>query len=530
MTKVRAFTSEFDEYRKDESRSVGQAESISFPENEEDVCHILKQLYKDKIPITLQGGRTGLAAAAVPGGGHVMNLSKMNQILGLRQDDGKYTIRVQPGVVLSALQKGIESKRLEPAAWTEGEQKVYEAFCQEPEHFFPTDPTETSACLGGMAACNASGARSYYYGAMRSHVTGLRVALSDGSMLCLRRGENFAKGRKMRLTKEEGGEICLELPLYQMPHTKNASGYYVCDNMDAIDLFIGSDGTLGVLTELELELLPLPVVIWGISCFFRKEKDAIAFTRKVREEIGQAAAIEFFDGGAIEILRRQKARGTAFSSLLDVDAWVDCCIYVELHCETQAEALDTLYRLGEILEAAGGKETETWVARNANDREQQQFFRHAVPESTNMLIDDRKKIDSVITKLGADMSVPDEYLDDVVEMYRRSLKEYDLESATWGHIGNNHLHVNILPRDGEDYRKGKELYAIWAKAVTKMGGAVSAEHGVGKLKRAFLEVMYGREHIMEMARLKRQLDPHFIFGRGNLFPGTILEEGEGKEV
>jgi len=116
-----------------------------------------------------------------------------------------------------------------------------------------------------------------------------------------------------------------------------------------------------------------------------------------------------------------------------------------------------------------------------------------------------------------------------VEMYRRSLKEYDLESATWGHIGNNHLHVNILPRDGEDYRKGKELYAIWAKAVTKMGGAVSAEHGVGKLKRAFLEVMYGRKHMIEMARLKRQLDPYFILGRGNLFPSTILEEGEGKE-
>ena len=166
------------------------------------------------------------------------------------------------------------------------------------------------------------------------------------------------------------------------------------------------------------------------------------------------------------------------------------------------------------------------MARTALDREKQQFFRHAVPESTNMLIDERKKIDPVITKLGADMSVPDQYLREVVSLYRRTLQEYNLESATWGHIGNNHLHVNILPRNGDDYRKGKELYSHWAQTVTKMGGAVSAEHGVGKLKRDFLTVMYGEEHIREMARLKKQFDPEFLLGRGNLFAPDVLRGEE----
>lgn len=523
MLEVIRLTSEYEGYCRDESRSVGQAESISFPENEEEVRRILGQLYPQKIPVTVQGGRTGLAGAAVPQGGHVMNLSKMNRFLGLRQGDGRYYMRVQPGVVLSLLRKAIESRNMDTKDWDPESRQAFETFAQDKEYFFPTDPTETSACMGGIVACNASGARSFRYGAARNHIQALRIALCDGSMLSLRRGEVFAKGRRLVLTAENGRQISLDLPTYQMPEAKNASGYYVKENMDAIDLFIGSDGTLGVITEMELELLPLPAFVWGVSCFFREEAQALDFTELVRQQISQAAALEFFDVSAIEILRKQKAKSTAFSALPDVESWVNCCIFVELNADCEAEALDALYRLGAILDQVGGSEAHTWVARTAIDKEKQQFFRHAVPESTNMLIDERKRKDPVITKLGADMSVPDQYLKEVVHLYRSTLKEYGLETAIWGHIGNNHLHVNILPRDGADYRRGKELYAHWAKTITKMGGAVSAEHGVGKLKRDFLTVMYGEEHIREMARMKRQLDPDFIFGRGNLFAADVLE-------
>lgn len=137
------------------------------------------------------------------------------------------------------------------------------------------------------------------------------------------------------------------------------------------------------------------------------------------------------------------------------------------------------------LELAGGRDDATWVARTEVDRECQRFFRHAVPESVNMLIDERRRTDPTITKLGSDMSVPNARLADVVAFYRRTLAESGLESAAWGHIGNNHLHVNILPRDAQDYRRGGELFARWAAEVTAMGGAVSAEHGVGKIKAGF---------------------------------------------
>ena len=158
------------------------------------------------------------------------------------------------------------------------------------------------------------------------------------------------------------------------------------------------------------------------------------------------------------------------------------------------------------------------------DRECQRFFRHAVPESVNMLIDERRRTDPTITKLGSDMSVPNARLADVIALYRRTLAESGLESAAWGHIGNNHLHVNILPRDAQDYRRGGELFAQWAAEVTAMGGAVSAEHGVGKIKAGFLETMYGHEAMVESARLKLQLDPDGQLGRGNLFSEKLLDE------
>lgn len=519
MTDIRPFTAEYDDYLRDESRSVGEASSISFPLTEDDARETLVRLYASATPITVQGGRTGLAAGAVPHGGHVLNLSKMNRALGLRvAEDGTFYLRVQPGVVLSQLRKDLEDKNLGTAGWDAASLDVWNTLCQESrEQFFPTDPTETSATIGGMVACNASGARSYRYGPIRPHVQSLRVVLSNGDTLALTRGAVRAQGRHLTLATEQGRTISVDLPTYTMPQTKNASGYYVEDDLDAVDLFIGSDGTLGVITEIELALMPQPATVWGVSCFFTSEDQAIDLTIAARDHLASATAFEFFDADALDILRHQKAESTAFAGLPSIPQDAQCCVYVELSCNSEEEALQELYRLGELLEQCGGSEERTWVARTAIDREQQRFFRHAVPESTNMLIDDRRRIDASITKLGSDMSVPNDRLRDVVELYRTTLRSNGLQTAIWGHIGNNHLHVNVLPNSAEEYQRGKALYAQWAQEVTAMGGAVSAEHGVGKLKRDFLTVMYGEDHLREMATMKRQLDPTGVLGQGNLF-------------
>ena len=524
MAQIRPFSDEYEEYRRDESRTCGEADSINFPASEQEVRDVLAEFHADGVPVTVQGARTGLAAGAVPHGGHVMSLGRMNRYLGMRQgDDDTFYLSMEPGVVLSELRKNLASKSLAHDGWDDASLASLAAFESAPEQFFPTDPTEASACMGGIVACNASGARSYKYGPARPHVTALHVALADGDLLVLRRGERFADGRTLRLVTESGRELELDLPTYQMPRTKNASGYYAADGMDAIDLFIGACGTLGVITRIEVALMPAPAVVWGVSCFFATEEAALDFTEKARPALACATAIEFFDAGALDILRRQREQSTAFSALPKLADDAAVCVYVELDCESEEQATEQLYRLGDVLTEAGGDESSTWVARTEVDRERLIFFRHAVPESVNMLIDQRRRTDPTITKLGSDMSVPDERLHDVFALYRRTLAEAGLESAAWGHIGNNHIHVNVLPRDAADFRAGGELFAGWAAEATRMGGAVSAEHGVGKIKAGFLATMYGPDHIAESARLKAELDPKGQLGRGNLFGEDVLE-------
>ena len=520
METITALGPEFSEYLRDESRSVGHADSISFPRSEDEVRAILKTMFQRGTPVTVQGGRTGLAAAAVPDGGHVLNLSRMDKITRIRRDeDGRFYLTVQPGLVLSHLTKSIEDRRFDHKSMDAGSRAALQGLLDAPEQFFPVDPTETSATIGGMAACNASGARTYRYGAMRRHVSALRVLLADGRSLSLRRGEQMAGGRSLTLKTEDGTSIDLHLPTYTMPDTKNASGYYVEDDMDTVDLFIGSDGTLGVITEVELALLPSPGAMWEVSCLFRDEDSAIDFVEAVKSQAADVATIEFFDADALDILRRQKETNPAFSRLPKIASWVKAMVSVELHSADDSHAQEHLFLLGSILSHAGGYEEDTWVARNQQDLARLKFIRHAIPESVNMMIDERRKVDPVITKLGTDMSVPDRHLRDAMDMYRQGLRESGLQSAIWGHIGDNHLHVNILPRSGDEYRRGKDLYLKWAKLVTEMGGAVAAEHGVGKLKTPFLRIMYGDEHVREMYDVKRALDPKGLLGTGNLFGG-----------
>jgi len=525
--KIHPMNEDFAEYLKDESRSVGEADSISFPVTEEEVRQIVKEQYAAGNRITVQGARTGLAAAAVPHGGHILNLSRMDKVTALRKgEDGKFYITVEPGAILSQLKKNIESRKFNMADWSEESKKTFIEFSAAPEQLLTPDPTESSATIGGMVACNASGARSYLYGPTRARVTGLRVVLSDGDVIALARGTVFAKGRVLSLKTEGGKTLEIKLPTYVLPKTKNASGYYVAEDMDAIDLFIGSDGTLGVMTSVELELLPMPSTIWAVTCFFEKESQAVKFVQKVREEIKGLSSLEYFDHKALGLLRRQKEESTAFAQLPYIKEEFGCAVFTELHVNSDEEAKEGLFAVGEAMKACGGNEENTWVARNGSERDILYFFRHATPESVNMTIDRRKKIDPVITKLGSDMSVPDAYLADVIEMYERDLAEEGFDYVKFGHIGNNHLHVNILPRNGEEYARGKELFKKWAAEVTKMGGAVSAEHGVGKLKAAFLMIMYGEKSIGEMAQMKAQFDPRGLFGTGNLFTPVIKEGGK----
>ena len=509
MSIIKKMTDEYEDYLHDESRTGGgHADSISFPKSEAEVIAVMKECAASGTEVTVQGGRTGLTAAAVPYGGHLMNLSRMNSIGDISQTrekdeangkaEPKFSIKTQPGVLLEELTKHLQTEK--------------------PGWFFAPDPTETTADTGGIIACNASGARTFRYGTVRDHVSAIRAVLADGEVLALRRGENFAEGRTLELTSESGRHYCIKLPRYKMPDvTKNTSGYFVKDDMDAIDLFIGSNGTLGIVTEAELELTKKPKFDCGLMFFFSSEEKAIDFTAALRDSDIKPASIEYFDEGSLGILEERRKTDPDYSYIKEVPEGMRAAIFSELHENSEDGLYDKLEQASEMAEGCGGDADDIWVADTPGAMKNMIDFRHAVPSSVNALIDERKKEHPAIAKLGTDMSVPGSRLKDVFKMYRTGLAEQGFESATWGHIGNGHVHVNILPRDEEEFAREHELQAEWAREIVEMGGAVSAEHGVGKNKAFMLKIMYGEDGIEQMRQLKKTLDPAQLLCPGNLF-------------
>ena len=500
---------DFPDYLRDESRMVGEAASISFPETVEEAAETLAQMHAHRIPVTIQGARTGITGGAVPQGGHVLNLSRMRRVLGLRRGEGCYTVQVEPGVVLSELTDRLHAGTFETAGWDAESLEALRMLAEDREHFLPPDPTESTASLGGMISCNASGSRTYAYGATREYVQALTVLLADGATVRLERGRDRARGRSFQIAGHTG-----LVPSYRMPQVKNASGYFAREDMDLVDLFVGAEGTLGVVVAADLRLVPFPASVWGVTAFLPSPQAALGFVHAARELPAEArpVAIEYFDANALELLH--------LHSQIELPGAPEpgrSAVYVEYHGESEEEVTGKIMAMTEALQECGGNEEETWIASGAAELGRLRDFRHAVPESVNRLIDERRRTDPSITKLGTDMAVPDECLEAVFAMYRRDLERLELEHAIFGHIGNNHVHVNILPADGGQYERGKELYAVWAEEVIRMGGTISAEHGVGKLKRELLLRMYGPAGIEEMRAVKRSLDPSGILNPGNLF-------------
>lgn len=520
------------DYLTDEARfGDGYAERIYYAKSEADVVAVVKWAYESKTPLTISAGRTGLTGGAVPQGGILLTLEQMDTLcgMGFDQDESRWYVRAEPGITLEALNIAIRKKQLDALKerGTVEEQAALEKFLSESEtYFFPPDPTEMTAHLGGAIAANASGARSFRYKAIRKWTRRIRVVLANGDILDIPRGKYFAvKGIfEVHLTQDSVLEI--KIPEYSMPATKNAAGLFAHAGMDLIDLFIGSEGILGVITEAEIWLDKYPDRTLTIFAFFPSEDAAINFVQDIRSKDSSVkpTLVEYFDSHAVQMLREARTKGTGGVTVPSQVEECEAIIFFEVPF-AEAEMESVFMAAQELLSKHGIGMDDTWAGIDPGDLEKMKTVRHLIPETVNALIAQRKQKFPRVHKLGTDMAVPDEYLEIIIAYYKKLLDNAGLEYIMFGHIGDNHLHVNILPRTDAEVDQGMKIYQQFAKKAVELGGTVSAEHGIGKLKRPFLRIMYGDEGLKEMAQVKHALDSNWILNPGNMIPkpGEILE-------
>ncbi|MBA3786071.1 MAG: FAD-binding oxidoreductase [Acidobacteria bacterium] len=498
---VKTQQDELENYLTDASNLQGGfSDKLFIPETREEIAEILKEANAKKILITVSGARTGTVGGAIPFGGYVISLEKLNQINEINEE---FAV-VESGVILNDLQKAVEAQNL----------------------FYPPDPTEWSCQIGGTVATNASGARSFKYGATRKFVQRLEIVLASGDLLNLKRGEVFARNGFVELKTESGNLIKAKLPTYQQPNVrKNTSGYFSAENLDAIDLFIGSEGTLGVITKIELSLLKKPQGFLSGIVFFKDVKDLLEFVDDARRfsfetresEIQNpkskiqnpidATVLEYFDKNSLDFIREK---------FPETPENMQGAIFFEQ--ETTVETEDALFeQWSNLLEKYRAELDDSWFTTSEQDLIKMREFRHALPVAVNERIVRYKQ-----RKIGTDMAVPDERFATFLKFYEQKLTESELDFVIFGHIGDNHLHANILPRTDDEARKAKHLYGRFIAQAIMLGGTISAEHGIGKLKSKYLNVQYGERYLNEMAELKKTFDPNGILGRGNMFDAKFL--------
>ncbi|MFW9861437.1 MAG: FAD-binding oxidoreductase [Candidatus Thorarchaeota archaeon] len=508
-------------YLDDESHSFdGAAERIYFPTSVNQIASIMREAFENDTPVTIQGGRTGLTGGAVPLGGIALNLEKMTKLLYMdySAEDELYSIAGQAGVLLEDLVSAVNSKSLDAikGKGTPDQQKALEQFLDESDSFtFPVDPTEMSAWLGGIVACNASGARTLKFGAVRDWVCRIQVVLMNGDILDIERGKVFAKDGKFEIILSDGSAVGVQIPSYKMPETKNAAGLFAKPNMDLIDLFIGSEGILGVITEVELGLNKMPEEIMTVMAYFKSEEDAVGFVYDIRAPDSPVPMnfLEYFGPNALKMIKEKAAAsGITIPAMGD-----DTKAIVFFEFSYTDETMETMVMgLEEILNKHNTSSESSWAGMDRSELAKMKTVRHFVPETVNATIAMRKAEYHEVHKIGTDMAVPDEALRDYLKFYRETLEAQGMEYVIFGHIGDNHLHVNMLPRNNEEVHQGMDNYMTFAKRAVELGGTVAAEHGIGKLKRAFLVAMYGEKGIEEMQAVKRALDSKWLLNRENM--------------
>ncbi|MCP4807017.1 MAG: FAD-binding oxidoreductase [Proteobacteria bacterium] len=447
-------------YLSDASNTHGHADGLLRPGDVTEVAEIVRHCQDNGIPLTVTAARTSTTGGPVPEGGWLLSLEKLCAIESI----GEKRARAQAGVLLGELQTEIEATG----------------------RMFPPDPTSRNECtLGGAIACNASGARSFAYGSIRSWVVEVEAVLPTGEVVTADRSTPIPEGWTS--------------PAWLQPKVKSATGYVPTDNL--LDLLIGSEGTLGIVTAATLRLTTLPNEVFSVLAFFPSVEAGLECVESARfDEHARPRCIEWYDCHSLDLVRER---------VPDIPAGAVAAVWCEQETGDAEADMEVWF---ERLEASGALVDDTLFADDEPGLERLRAVRHAVPAGVNDIV-----TGNGMPKVGTDFAVPDEHLAEMMAAY----DAVEIRHVLFGHVGDNHLHLNLLPADEAELA---EAWAIWRNLYAlalSFGGTLSAEHGVGKLKRRYLEQMVGGDTYAAFKLLKSQADPAWILGRGTLLDPDV---------
>jgi D-lactate dehydrogenase (cytochrome) len=477
----------------------GHAAGVAFPVTIEETAALVAAAST----VLAVGAQSSLTGGATPRGELVLStraLDALGSPVGGR-------VHVGAGVSLKALQAALASRHL----------------------YYPPVPTFDGAFVGGTIATNAAGAATFKYGSTRAWVAALTVVLASGDVVSLRRGDVVADGDGWLRLPTGNGEVRVRVPGYRMPAVaKLSAGYFAAPGMDLIDLFIGSEGTLGVIVDATLRVIPRPRTCTALV-LCQGDDRALALTTALRDEARRAwhgggpldvAAIEYMDSRSLAYA------GEAAFTRAGVAAPRPGEVLLLVQLEVPGDEAAALTQFADVL-AACGIDSDPIVAMPDDASGAARLFelREAVPAGVNATIGSRKQRQPGLQKTAGDMVVPFERLSESLSLYRRAFEARGLEYAIWGHVSDGNLHPNVVPATLADVEKGVDAIREIGRDVTRMGGAPLAEHGVGRspLKQALLRDMYGEEGLEDMRAIKRALDPTWKLAPGVLFPAPGRE-------
>ncbi|MCP3161627.1 FAD-binding oxidoreductase [Myxococcus qinghaiensis] len=429
-------------YGRDESDSgVFPPDVVVFPESTAQVSAIFKACVAHGVPFTPCGARSGKSGGSLPlNGGVAVSLERMNRIHSISAED--LTAVVGPGVVTGDLMKAVEAQGL----------------------FYPPDPNSWEFCtLGGNVAENAGGPRALKYGVTRDYVIGLEWVLPDGEVL--RVGRRTIKG---------------------------VAGY------DLVGLFVGSEGTLGVATEITLQLIPLPRKVLTALVVFPSVLDAARGVSAVLAAGILPRCLELIDDVA---LRAVDGRGFQFPE------GAGSAVIAEVDGSNEEGLLEELSRLGDICAQQGA--TQTLVARDEGQREKLWAVRRVISPALRALKPH---------KISEDIVVPRSKIPEIISRLKTMGAELGLTVATYGHAGDGNLHANILYEGAHQRALVDEALRRMLVMTVELGGTITGEHGVGLAKREFLALEQSPALLELQRRLKAFFDPSGLLNPQKIFP------------